>query len=144
LYKDRDLFQKALNRAARQSNVKLTAALKKAILTALSEQDESAAICRDKDGNPEPDTSQRDTENVPLGEDVDAYFEREVASFVPDAWINTGIRDHKDREVGKVGYEINFNRYFYTYQPPRPLDEIEADIRTLEQEIMELLREVAG
>ncbi len=57
---------------------------------------------------------------------------------------NTGIRDNKDGEVGKVGYEINFNRYFYQYQPPRPLPEIEADIRTLENEIAAMLREVAG
>ncbi|MCB1778409.1 MAG: SAM-dependent DNA methyltransferase, partial [Candidatus Competibacteraceae bacterium] len=144
LFDDRAVFEKALSRAARQGNVKLTATVKKAILSALSEQDESAEICRDKDSNPEPDTSLRDTESVPLGENVKTYFEREVTPFVPDAWINSGIRDHKDSEVGKVGYEINFNRYFYTYQPPRPLDKIEADIRTLEQEIMELLREVAG
>ncbi len=52
------------------------------------------------------------------------------------------MRDPKDGEVGKVGYEINFNRYFYEYQPPRPLEEIEADIKTLEKEIMEMLREV--
>jgi type I restriction enzyme M protein len=144
LFQDRALFEQALDRAARQSKVKVTAAIRKAILAALSEPDENAAICRDKDGNPEPDTTLRDTENVPLAEDVDAYFQREVLPFAPDAWINTGLRDHKDGQVGKVGYEINFNRYFYTYQPPRSLDEIEADIHTLEQEIMELLREVAG
>ncbi|HLB71318.1 MAG TPA: hypothetical protein VJJ51_09775 [Candidatus Methanoperedens sp.] len=63
---------------------------------------------------------------------------------MPDAWINTSICDHKDGAVGKVGYEINFNRYFYKYQPPRPLEVIEADIRTLEKEIMGMLREVAG
>jgi type I restriction enzyme M protein len=63
---------------------------------------------------------------------------------VPDAWINTAIRDEKDGRVGKVGYEINFNHYFYKYQPPRPLEEIEADIKTLEREILEMLRDVAG
>ena len=61
---------------------------------------------------------------------------------VPDAWINTTVRDHKDGEVGKVGYETNFNRYFYRYQPPRPLNEIEADIKTLEGEIMAMLKEI--
>jgi type I restriction enzyme M protein len=71
-------------------------------------------------------------------------FSREVQPHVPDAWINTAIRDEKDGEVGKVGYEINFNRYFYKYQPPRPLEEIEVDIKTLEREILEMLREVAG
>lgn len=63
---------------------------------------------------------------------------------VPDAWINDAIRDPKDGEVGRVGYEINFNRYFYTYQPPRALEEIERDLRTIEAEILELLREVGS
>jgi type I restriction enzyme M protein len=86
----------------------------------------------------------RDTESVPLAECIEDFFAREVQPHVPDAWINTAIRDEKDGEVGKVGYEINFNRYFYKYQPPRPLEEIEVDIKTLEREILEMLREVAG
>ena len=56
---------------------------------------------------------------------IQAYFDAEVVPHVPDAWINTAIRDHKDAEIGKIGYEINFNRYFYKYQPPRALEEIE-------------------
>jgi type I restriction enzyme M protein len=75
----------------------------------------------------------RGTENVPLGESIQDYFEREVRPYVPDAWINDSVRDHKDGEIEKVGYEINFNRYFYKYQPPRPLAEIESDIKTVEQ-----------
>ncbi|MGH9893643.1 MAG: SAM-dependent DNA methyltransferase, partial [bacterium] len=109
----------------------------------LSERDETAEICRDKDGNPEPDPELRDTENVPLREDIQAYFEREVKPHVPDAWINTAIHDHKDGEIGKVGYEFNFNRYFYKYQPPRPLDAIEADIKAVEKDILRMLSEVA-
>lgn len=62
--------------------------------------------------------------------------------YVPDAWINTALRDQKDGQVGRVGYEINFNRYFYKYQPPRPLPKIEADIKTLEKEILEMLGKV--
>ena len=81
---------------------------------------------------------------MPLGKDIQSYFEREVKPHVTEAWINTVVRDHKDNEVGKVGYEINFNRYFYKYQPPRPLEEIEADIKTVEKQILDLLREVAG
>ncbi len=77
-------------------------------------------------------------------ENILTFFEREVKPHVPDAWINAAIRDHKDGEIGKVGYEINFNRYFYTYQPPRPLEEIEADIKILERDILEMLHEVAG
>jgi hypothetical protein len=57
-------------------------------------------------------------------------------AHVPDAWINESVRDHKDGAVGKIGYEINFNRDFYKYQPPRPLEDIQADLKTVEQEIL--------
>lgn len=140
LIKDRSIFEEALEKAAKTAKVKLTAAIRKAILAALSERDETAEICRDVEGHPEPDPELRDYEQVPLKEDIYTYFDREVRPHVPDAWINTAIRDHKDNEVGKVGYEINFNRYFYTYQPPRPLEEIEADIRAIETEILELIK----
>jgi len=144
LYKDRPSFEKALKAMASEHGIKLDASLRKAILNALSEQDETAKICRDKKGNPEPDTNLRDYENVPLSESVQAFFEREVKPHVSDAWIDESKRDEKDGQVGIVGYEINFNRYFYTYEPPRPLDEIEADIKKIESEIMDMLREVAG
>jgi type I restriction enzyme M protein len=144
LFKDRAVFEKALDRAAMTAGLKLIPPLRKAILAALSERDETADICRDAHGNPEPDPELRDTENVPLDEDIWTFFEREVQPHIPDAWINTTVRDHKDGEVGRVGYEINFNRYFYEYQPPRPLEEIEADIKLLEQDILAMLREVAG
>jgi type I restriction enzyme M protein len=144
LFKDRDEFERMLETAAETAGVKLDAPVKKAILSALSERDETATICRDKDGNPEPDPELRDTESVPLSEGVEAFFEREVKPHVPDAWIDTEKRDPKDGEVGLVGYEINFNRYFYRYTPPRPLEEIEADIRTIETDIMRMLAEVTG
>jgi type I restriction enzyme M protein len=156
LFKDRAEFEKVLEATARKAGVKLPAPVKKAILSALSERDETAEICRDKEGNPEPDPELRDTENVPLapGDDpadaegiphsVREFFEREVKPHVPDAWIATDKRDAKDGKVGIVGYEINFNRYFYRYTPPRPLEEIEADIRALEQEIVRMLAEVTG
>ena len=124
--------------------MKAPASFLRALLSALSERDETADVCSDEEGRPEPDPELRDTENVPLAEDVQAFFEREVKPHVPDAWINTAIRDHKDGEVGKVVYEINFNRYFYQYQPPRPLEEIEADVKVLEKEIVAMLREAAG
>jgi type I restriction enzyme M protein len=82
----------------------------------------------------EPDADLRDFENVPLKVDIDAYFEREVRPHVPDAWM--------DRSKDKVGYEINFNRHFYHYTPPRPLEEIDAELKQAEEEIMRLLREV--
>jgi type I restriction enzyme M protein len=142
LFTERPAFEKALEAALKKARVTIPAPIRKAILAALSECDETASICLDKDGNPEPDPALRDTENVPLKEDITTFFEREVQPHVPDAWINTGLRDPKDGGVGRVGYEINFNRYFYKYQPPRPLNEIEADIKTLEKEIMEMLKEV--
>jgi type I restriction enzyme M protein len=144
LFQDRDTFVKALQQASKQAGLKLAPSVQKAILSALSERDENAAVCRDKDGHPEPDPELRDSESVPLAQSIEDFFAREVQPHVPDAWINTAIRDEKDGQVGKVGYEINFNRYFYKYQPPRPLEEIEADIKTLEREILEMLREVAG
>ena len=144
LVKDRDEFERLLDAAAKKAGVKLPAPARKAILSALSERDETADICRDKDGNPEPDPELRDTENVPLAEHVEAFFEREVRPHVPDAWIDTSKRDPKDGQVGLVGYEINFNRYFYRYTPPRPLEEIEAEIRAIEQDILRMLAEVTG
>ena len=73
---------------------------------------------------------------MPLKEDVDEYMAREVLPHVPDAWV--------DESKTKIGYEINFNRYFYKYTPPRPLEEIEADLKQIEKEIAEMLAEVAG
>jgi len=144
LFKDRDDFERALEGAGKKAGVKLPAPVAKAILSALSERDESASICRDDQGNPEPDPELRDTESVPLAEGVEAFFKREVLPHVPDAWIDTDKRDEKDGQVGVVGYEINFNRYFYRYTPPRPLEEIEGDIRTIETDIMRMLGEVTG
>ena len=134
-FTDRPAFESALDALG----AKFEAPIRKAILTALSERDETAAICYAKDGSPEPDPDLRDTENVPLGEDIETYFAREVAPHLPDAWINTTLCDPQDGGVGRVGYEINFNRYFYTYQPPRSLQEIEAEILALQAEIGQLL-----
>lgn len=142
LFTNRDAFEKALSRVLKEAGVKVGAPVKKAVLTALSERDENADVCVDSKGNPEPDPELRDTELVPLKEDWREYFSREVAPFVPDAWVDENYRDARDGEVGRVGYEINFNRYFYKYQPPRPLAEIEAELKQLEAEIMTLLREV--
>jgi type I restriction enzyme M protein len=84
----------------------------------------------------EPDADLRDFENVPLKDDIDHYFTREVRPHVPDAWM--------DRSKDKVGYEINFNRHFYKHTPPRPLDAIDADLKKAEEEILRLLREVTA
>jgi type I restriction enzyme M protein len=144
VYRDRKAFRKKLFGAFRGVGVKLAAPLKKALLSALSERDETAEVCRGKDGEKEPDPELRDTESVPLSETVEEFFAREVTPHVSDAWIDTTKRDKKDDEVGIVGYEINFNRYFYKYVPPRPLGEIEADIKAIEKDIVRMLAEVTG
>ena len=135
VYKNRETFISNLNELSLKGNVWLNASELKAVLAALGERDETAEICHDKDGNPEPDPELRDTENVPLKEDIEEYFKREVLPHVPDAWI--------DHEKTKIGYEIPFNRHFYVYEPPRPLEIIEQEIKTLEGEILTLLKEVA-
>ena len=144
LFLDRAAFDDELSRAARDAGLKLAAPIRKAILSALSERNAEAEMCRDRDGRPEPDPELRDTENVPLSDDVESFFAREVKPHVPDAWIDTTRRDPQDGEVGLVGYEINFNRYFYEYRPPRPLEEIEADIQQVEKEIAAMLQEMSG
>ncbi len=144
LCQDRGEFRHMFDAAARKARMQLPAPVLKAILSALSDRDESAAPCRDSDGNPEPDPELRDTERVPLSESVNTFFQREVKPHGPDAWIDNTKRDAKDGQVGIVGYEINFNRYFYRYTPPRPLEEIEADIRTIETDIVRMLAEVTG
>jgi type I restriction enzyme M protein len=136
LYKDRSAFLTDLREVERISRLRLSAPELKAVLSALSERDDTAETCRDRADNPEPDSELRDTESVPLKEDIAEYFKREVLPHVPDAWTDDGKI--------KIGYEIPFNRHFYRYEPPRPLDVIESDIKTLEQEIMGLLAEVTG
>jgi type I restriction enzyme M protein len=136
LFKDRKEFLIALREVDRSRGVILSAVEIKAVLAALGERDETAAICRDKKGDPEPDTDLRDTETVPLKESIEDYFQREVIPHVPDAWIDHGKT--------KVGYEIPLNRHFYRYEPPRPLEVIEAEIKGLEGEILDLLREVTA
>ena len=86
-------------------------------------------------GKPQPDSALRDTENVPLGEDIEAYFAREVLPHAPDAWI--------DEAKTKVGYEIPFNRHFYVFEPPRPLEVIDAELQAVTANIMRMLGEMA-
>jgi type I restriction enzyme M protein len=130
--------------------------VQKGVWDALAVRDEKAPVITDRKGNPEPDSELRDNENVPLPsvpvsfvEDptdrfatleyrtaVDDYMRDEVLPYVPDAWV--------DHERTKIGYEIPLTRHFYKYVPPRPLEEIDAEIKALEDEIQRLLAEVAG
>ena len=113
-----------------------TTALLKGLWGAVSVSDPEGEVQTAPDGAPLPDPDLRDYENVPLDEDIDAYFAREVTPHVPDAWI--------DHDKTKTGYEIPFTRHFYVYTPPRPLAEIDAELRDLESQIQKLLGEVTG
>lgn len=90
----------------------------------------------------EADPALKDFENIPLTEDIVSYVLREVRPYVPDAWIDRETLDEQDGGIGKVGYEINFNRVFFQYQQPRPLAEIDAELAEVEKRILDLLREV--
>jgi len=144
LYKNQNDFNDLLENTFLKASLKLENSLKKAILNSLSEHDETATMITDKKGNPEPDVDLRDYENIPLGEDIYDYFEREVLPHVPDAWISKDkkFRDHKDNKIGKIGYEINFTRYFYEYKPLRDLSKIDEEINKLESEIAEILKDL--
>ncbi|MGW2263096.1 type I restriction-modification system subunit M [Streptomyces koyangensis] len=107
----------------------------KAVRESIGVRDPEGEVQKIK-GGPEPDSDLRDFENVPLGEDVEDYLKREVLPHVPDAWI--------DHTKTKIGYEIPFTRHFYVYTPPRPLAEIDAELKSLEAEIQGLLGEVTG
>ena len=100
------------------------------------ERNAKGEIVKDKNGKPKPDSSLRDTENIPLKEDIHEYIKREVLPHVADAWA--------DETKTNIGYEINFTKYFYQYKPLRSLEEIRADILALEQETDGLIKEVIG
>jgi type I restriction enzyme M protein len=132
VFKDREKFTARLRAALKAGGVTLSPTGVKAVVAALGERDETAEICRDAKDQPEPDAELRDYENVPLKDDIQTYFDREVKPHVPDAWI--------DESKTKKGYEIPFTRHFYEVTPLRPLEQIEAEIETLEGEIQRMLK----
>jgi len=156
VYKDREIFIKILEKTLYENNIEFDSFLKKAILNALSEKDPTAEICRDSKGNPEPDSELRDFENIDLPENItlplpldygvkldleplielikehcEKYMKKEVLPHVSDAWI--------DYKKTKIGYEIPINRHFYVYKPPRELEEIEHDIKIIEEKIISIV-----
>ncbi|WP_445425824.1 type I restriction-modification system subunit M [Alishewanella sp. HL-SH06] len=159
-------FDKTLAQEQKTTGIKLDAKERKQLLDAITWKNPDAEpivkkVLKDK-ANPqygkfsykgkvvefETDGDLRDNENVPLNPSLsvneinEAYFQKEVAPHVPDAWINPDKRDAKDGEIGIVGYEIPFNRHFYVYQPPRQLEEIDADLDKVTADILALLQEV--
>ena len=133
---NRDLFLRSLRGALSSQGTALAAPVLKALWQAIGERDDAAQVCTDAKGNPEPDPELRDTEQVPLRDTIDDYLAREVLPHLPGASI--------DHTKTKVGYEIPFTRLFYTYTPPRPLAEIDAELDQLAKEIIELLQAVEG
>jgi type I restriction enzyme M protein len=124
------------------SKLKLSTSQVKLVQKHIAVHDDAAELCKDAKGKLEANADLRDYENVPLGQDIYEYFAREVTPHVPLAWIDLKKRDSKDGEVGIVGYEIPFTRYFYQYTPPRLLEVIDEELETLNAEIMEMLREI--
>jgi len=121
---------------------KADAALIKAFQRAFGVREEDLDPVKDKKGNLIPDDDLTDYENVPMGTDIHDYLETEVTPHAHDAYIDETYVDETDGETGIVGYEINFNRYFYEYVPPRDLDEIDAELKAIEASIAEVLAEV--
>jgi len=130
LYTDWDTFEAKVKKALTPFDLKPT--FIKNVIEKLSEHDDTAEYVTDKKGKPKADSNLRDSEKIPLVQNIDDYFEDEVLKYYSDAWY--------DEKKNKVGYEINFTQYFYVYEPPRPLEEIEADISKITVEIQELLR----
>ena len=130
LYTDWDTFEAKVKKAL--AGFDLKPAFIKNVIEKLSEHDDTAEYVTDKKGKPKADSNLRDTEKIPLVQNIDDYFEEEVLKYYSDAWF--------DVKKNKVGYEINFTQYFYVYKPPRPLEEIEADIAKVTAEIQELLK----
>lgn len=114
----------------------------KAIINALGCRNPQGDIVLDADGQAVPDPELADNENIPLTENIDDYFAKEVLAHLPDAYIDQSFVDERDGQIGRVGYEINFNRFFYKYVPPRNLEDIDADLKQVEMEIAQLLGEV--
>ncbi|PIW68570.1 MAG: restriction endonuclease subunit M, partial [Candidatus Omnitrophica bacterium CG12_big_fil_rev_8_21_14_0_65_42_8] len=134
IHKNRPKFVEILEKKTEELGLRFKASVMSAIFNALSERDETADVCLDKDGKPEHDSELRDCEKVPLGEDIDRYFKREVLPHVPDAWM--------DRSKDRIGYEINLTKEFYKFKPLRSLEEIRKDILVLERETEGLMGEV--
>lgn len=138
---DQALFAEALDELLEEKEITVTKKLRKAIFWGLGEYDDEAVPAKEGKKilmDPELETGER----VPLGEDVIAHFEREVKPHVPDAVLRKTFKDEKDGKLGKVGYEINFNRFFFSYSPPRPLESIESDLKELEGEIVGMVEAV--
>ncbi len=140
IYKNKESFETDL--IIHLNGTLMSKGFREKVIDFMSDRDEDGMVCLDKDGNPESDSELRDYENVTYEMDIKEYFNKEVKPYVPDAWINESVRDHKDGKIGVVGYEIPFTRFFYKYEAPRSLEEIEKDIEEVENELLVLLKQL--
>jgi type I restriction enzyme M protein len=136
IYRDQPAFYAALSAAFASAGLKLGRTLARRIGEALAQHDDTAEIYRDAKGRPVPDPELRDCEDIPLDEDVSAWFNREVLPHAPDAWIAAA--------EARTGYAIPFARFFFESEPVRPVAEIDREIRDLEREAQALLRELGA
>ena len=152
-YMDADSFREALHAAATTvanahgltgKAAKLGAKSVELARKYLGTKDKNAEPTANEKGDILTDSELRDAEYVPFNDDIGAYFESEVRPHWPDAWINHDVKDAQDEKTGVVGTEINFNREFYVYTPPRSREAIAADIEAKEHKFMELLRAIKG
>ncbi|MFR1836466.1 MAG: hypothetical protein ACLSXM_09520, partial [Turicibacter sanguinis] len=135
-YTNRPAFKDDLTSLFTANGVKLNATQWKFIFNVFGERSETADICYDGKGNPEPDSELRDTETVPLTETIEEYMVREVLPYASDAWV--------DETKTKIGYEIPFTRHFYEYVAPRPSRDILTEIMASEEKMMVVLKELLG
>lgn len=136
LYKNRAEFTKQLHKAFKKAGITVRVPIQKAILAALSEKDKTADICVDKNGNPEPDTDLRDTEQIPVKENIGEYIKREVLPYTPDAWV--------DESKTKKGYEIPFTRHFYKFVELGNAEQTLHDIEALGHRIQTYITKLFG
>ena len=120
---------------------KIAKPLANALENTLGVRDPAAPEVLDEERNPLPDKELEDFESVPFDQSIGEYMEAKVLPHLPDAWVDSSFTDDQDGAVGKVGYEINFNRYFFNYEKPRKLEEIDAELIAVEKQIFELLQE---
>jgi len=135
-------FLEKFENELKKRELKITKRTIKIVWQQIGERDEEAEICLDDDGKPEADNELKDYERVPWGMDVSEYFKKEVKPYALGAWVDGSVCDEKDHGVGIVGYEIPFTRFFYKYEEPRKVEEIEKDIKATESEVQKLLKEL--
>jgi type I restriction enzyme M protein len=142
VFTSRAKFLEKFEAELKKRDLKITKKTLKTIWQQIGERSEEAEICSDDEGKPEADNELKDYERVPWGMDVNEYFAKEVKPYAPDAWIDESVRDAKDSKIGIVGYEIPFTRFFYKYEEPRKVEEIEKDIKATEVDAQKLFKEL--